>query len=262
MYFNVKKFLREYYEYRGILRTLIKNNLFGRYKNAVFSFAWHFILPITIMGTYYLVFNTIRVGSVPEFWVYMSSGLFVFIFMMDNLNRGPGVVTSNSELMKKTYFPRSMLVTAEVTSSFIVMVIGYVIIIVGMLLIGHNIGLSVIILPILLLLVSIFVAGYVLFLSAINVFFSDLKYLVNTLSIVFYLITPLYFTLEDVSGLFTYVLAINPFAYYVEACEQILYYNAFPEPTMMILCAAIAVISITIGALTFHKLRHTFIERL
>lgn len=262
MYTTVQNFVKEYYEYRGILRNLIKNNLFGPYKNPLISFAWHFVLPLTIMGAYYLVFNTIRVGSVPEFWVYMSSGLFAFTFMMDNLNRGPGVVTSNSEIMKKTYFPRSMLVTAEITSSFIIMTIGYVIIIAGMLMIGHDIGLPVIMLPIILILMSVFVAGYVLFLSAINVYITDLKYLVNTLSIVFYLITPLYFTLDDVSGIFTYVLAINPFAYYVEACEQILYYNSFPETSIVAICAILPIISIAIGALTFYKLRHNFVERL
>ena len=215
MHATIRNSLKEYREYRGILYSMIKKNLFGRFDNPFLSFAWHFILPITIMGVYYLVFNTIRVGLVPEFWVYMSSGLFPFIFMMDNLNRGPDAVTSNSEIMNKMYFPKSMVVTSQIISSFIVMIIGYVIVIIGMLAIGHEIGLPAIMLPVILILMTIFVTGYVLFLSAVNVYFNDLKYFVNSLSIVFYLITPLYFTMDSVKGIFEYVMMINPFAYYV-----------------------------------------------
>jgi len=262
MNMTVRNALKEYYEYRGILGALVKKNLFGRFDNPILSFIWHFILPITIMGVYYLVFNTIRVGSVPEFWVYMSSGLFPFIFMMDNLNRGPDAVTSNSEIMNRMYFPKSMVVTALIISSFIVMIIGYVIVIIGMLMIGHDIGLPIIMLPVILILMAVFVTGYVLFLSAINVYFNDIKYLVNSLSIVFYLITPLYFTMEDVKGIFEYVIAINPFAYYVRVYEQILYYNMFPDAMLVIACAIMPVISIAIGAFTFHKLRNRFITRL
>ncbi len=215
MYATARKTLKEYYEYRGILKSLIKKNLFGRYNNPLISFSWHFVLPFMIMGTYYLVFNTIRVGSVPEFWVYMSSGLFPFIFMMDNLNRSPGIVIANSEIMKKTYFPRSMLAVSEIISSFIIMLIGYIFVIVGMIVIGYEINSSIIALPLIILPMGIFVLGYVLFLSSINVFLNDIKYLVNTLSIVFYFITPLFFTMNDVSGILYNVIAINPFAYYV-----------------------------------------------
>lgn len=215
MYATVRNSLKEYREYRGILYSMIKKNLFGRFDNPVFSFLWHFVLPIVIMGVYYLVFNTIRVNSVPDFWVYMSSGLFPFTFMMDNLNRGPDAVKSNSEIMNKMYFPKSMVVTAEIISSFIVMLIGYVIIFAGMLMIGHEIGVPVVMLPVVLILMAVFVTGYVLFLSAINVYFNDIKYLINSLSIVFYFITPLYFVMSDVSGIFEYVIWANPFAYYV-----------------------------------------------
>ena len=254
--------LKEIYDCRSILRALVLKNLFGRYKNSAVGFAWHFVLPVIMMCVYYVVFNTIRASAVPNFWVYMSSGLFPFTFMISNLNRGPAAITANSGMVKKMYFPRSILVLSEVISDFIVMLIGYVMVFAGMIVIGHDIGLSVIILPLFLVLMAVFVTGYVLFLSSVCVYVRDLQYLINSLSMVFFFITPLYFMMSDVDGIFALIIALNPFAYYVQAFEQILYFGEFPDLNIMLMCVAMPLASIAIGTTVFRRLRRGFAERL
>ena len=109
---------------------------------------------------------------------------------------------------------------------------------------------------------AVFVTGYVLFLSAVTVYIRDLQYLITSLSMVFFFITPLYFMMSDVSGILSDIIAINPFAYYVQACEQILYFGVFPETNIMIVCSVLPVISITVGTIVFRRLRSGFAERL
>ncbi len=254
--------LKEIYDCRSTFRALVIRDLFGRYKNSVIGFAWHFVLPIIMMCVYYVVFNTIRASAVPDFWVYMSSGLFPFTFMISNLNRGPAAITSNSGMVKKMYFPRSILILSEVASSFIVMLIGYVMVFVGMLLIGYDLGPSLLYLPIVLLLMTVFVTGYVLFLSAVTVYIRDLQYLINSLSMVFFFMTPLYFMMSDVSGILANLIALNPFAYYVQAYQQILYFGTIPDFHIMMMCALMPVISLVIGIVVFRRLRRGFAERL
>ena len=254
--------LREIYGCRSTLRALVVKNLFGRYKNSVIGFAWHFVLPIVMMCIYYVVFNTIRAQAVPNFWVYMSSGLFPFTFMIGNLNRGPAAITSNSGMVKKMYFPRSILVLSEVISSFIIMLIGYAIVFAGMLIIGYEMGVSLIMLPVILLQMVIFVTGYVLFLSAVTVYSRDLQYLINSLSMVFYFITPMYFMMSDVDGILAMIIALNPFAYYVQAVDQIMYFGVFPDSHILFMCATIPLVSITVGIIVFRKLKTGFAERL
>ena len=254
--------LREVYDCRSTFRALVVKNLFGRYKNSAMGFAWHFVLPIVMMCIYYVVFNTIRAKAVPDFWVYMSSGLFPFTFMIGNLNRGPAAITSNSGMVKKMYFPRSILILSEVASSFIIMLIGYAIVFTGMLIIGYNMGISLIMLPVVLILMTIFVVGYVLFLSAVTVYVRDLQYLINSLSMVFYFITPMYFMISDVDGILATIISLNPFAYYVQAVNQIMYFGVFPEMNIMFMCAIMPLISIVVGIVVFRKLKTGFAERL
>ena len=132
----------------------------------------------------------------------------------------------------------------------------------GMIIINYSFGESVIVLPVVLIMMVVFVTGYVLFLSSITVYFRDLQYLINSLSMVFYFMTPLYFMMSDVSGILADFIALNPFAYYVQAYQQILYYGIFPEVDIMLMCAIMSVISIIIGIVVFRKLRHGFAERI
>ncbi len=259
---SLRQDFKEIYDCRNTVRALVLKELFGRYKNSAIGFAWHFVIPIIMMGVYYVVFNTIRPNYIPQFWVFLSSGLFAFTFMLGNLNRGPGSITNNAMMVKKMYFPRSILILSEVISSFIIMLIGYAIVFSGILLIGYELSISIIFLPIILTLMFIFVAGYVLVLSSITVYFRDLQYLINSLSMVFFFITPMYFTMDDVSGILSYIIAINPFSYYVEACHQIVYYGIFPDTTILSVCLIAPIISITLGLIIFRKLRYGFAERL
>lgn len=254
--------LKEIYDCRSIFMALVKKNLFGRYKNSFIGFAWHFVLPVIMMCVYYVVFNTIRASAVPDFWVYMSSGLFPFTFMIGSLNRGPSTIISNASMVKKMYFPRSILILSEVASEFIVMLIGYVMVFVGVIIIGYDIGSSVIVLPVFLILMAVFVTGYVLFLSSITVYIRDLQYLINSLSMVFFFITPLYFMMSDVDGILATIITLNPFAYYVQAFEQILYYGIIPEHSIMLMCVVMPLISIVAGIIIFRWLRRGFAERL
>lgn len=254
--------LREIYDSRSTLRALVLKELFGRYKNSALGFAWHFAIPLIMMCVYYVVFNTIRPNHIPEFWVFLSSGLFAFTFMVGNLNRGPAAITSNAGLVKKMYFPRSILVLAEVVSSFIIMLIGYGIVFAGILIIGFDIGASIVALPLVFLSMVIFVVGYVLLLSSITVYIRDLHYLINSLSMVLFFITPMYFSMDDISGVLTYIVAINPFSYYVEAYHQIIYYGVFPDTTIILVCTVVPIVMFIVGLLVFRKLRRGFAERL
>jgi ABC-2 type transport system permease protein len=142
------------------------------------------------------------------------------------------------------------------------MLIGYVMVFVGMLLIGYDLGPSLLYLPIVLLLMTVFVTGYVLFLSAVTVYIRDLQYLINSLSMVFFFMTPLYFMMSDVSGILANLIALNPFAYYVQAYQQILYFGTIPDFHIMMMCALMPVISLVIGIVVFRRLRRGFAERL
>lgn len=263
MVFGFRNELREIHQSRTILRSLITKNLFGRYRNSFLGFGWHFAMPIVMILVYYVAFTEIRTSSIPDFWIFIASGIFPFSFMMSNLTGGAGIIVSNSGMVKKMYFPREILVFAHVISNFIVMAIGYCVILVAMVVSGHSFDLTALaVLPILLVLMAIFSTGYALFFSSITVYVRDIQYILTSISMVFYFLTPMYFLAKEATGVLSTVIWFNPFTYFIESFHSIVYSATFPDIGLLFMCTIIAFVSLVIGYAVFGRLKKGFAERL
>lgn len=254
--------IKEIYESRNILKAMVVKNLFGHYRSSALGFAWHFIVPAIMMFVYYIVFTQIRSNPIPDFWIYLASGLFPFNFMTSNLSGGSGCIVGNSGMVKKMYFPREIIVLAQVISTFIVMLIGYSIIMAAIIFSGYPLAWAISMVPLIMMIMLAFVTGYVLILSALTVYVRDIQHFIGSITMMFFFMTPMYFTMDSVTGLLSTVVKINPFSYFVESFHQIVYYGTIPELEIIAMCLMIATLSLTIGILIFTKLKRGFVERL
>ena len=143
--------IKEIYNSRNILKSLVIKNLIGQYRSSLLGFSWHLIMPLILLIVYYIVFTQIRASPIPDFWVYLASSLFPFTFMINNLTSGSSCIIHNANILKKMYFPREIIVLSQVISTFIIMLIGYAIVVIGILLTGFGFGISIVILPFFLL---------------------------------------------------------------------------------------------------------------
>ena len=255
--------LVELYRYKSVLRALTTKYLFGNYKNSILGFGWHFVMPIVYLIVYYIVFSNMGSGMLPDFWIYLSCGLFPFHFMVNNLAASAGSLVNNSGLIKKMYFPRSIVIFSLILSAFIINCLGYLIVLFAIILSGFDLNYGMLLyLPLFFILMFIFVVGYSLILSAITVYIKDIQYLLSSMVIVFFFMTPMYFTVDNVTGLFAQVLWYNPFTYYVEAYHSLVYFGVFPEFKVVLGCVIIPVIFLIVGIAVFRLLKHGFAERL
>lgn len=255
--------MREIYEYRSIIRALVSKNLFGRYRNSVLGFGWHFVTPIVMMVVYYVVFTQVRVSPIDDFWIYIGSGIFPFTFMMSNLAGGAGAIVGNSGMVKKMYFPREIIVISQIVSGFITMLIGYAAVLAVVVLSGYHISWSAfLVMPLVLLLMVVFTMGYTFLFSSLTVYARDVQYVLGSVTMVFYFMTPMYFTADSVSGILGSVIWLNPFTYFVESCHSIVYYGVMPEPGIMMVSAMVSAITFIVGLAVFRRLKRGFAERL
>lgn len=257
-----KSTLIEIKDSRNILKSLVIKNLIGRYKNSMLGFLWHFFTPIMMIMVYYIVFTEIRQSTIPNFWIYLATGLFPFNFMLSNLTNGCTCIISNSNMIKKMYFPRVIIPLAQVISSLIIMMIGYAIVIICILISGYSLQYTITLIIPIIVIMTLFVLGMVLLVSALTVYIRDIQYLLGSISMAFFFITPMYFTIDKISGIISYVIWINPFTYYVEAFHQVVYYGICPDIYIIGSTIALALASLIIGWAVFDKLKKGFVERL
>lgn len=259
---SLKTDLNEIRSSGSILRSLVSKGLFGHYKNSTLGFAWHFFQPMLMMLIYYIVFTEIRSSPIPDYWVYLSCALFPFSFMLSNLTSGSTVITGNSGMVKKMYFPREILVMSQVITSLIVMVLGYSVVLIIDAIVGHYTSWSMLLIPVFMVSMAVFVTGYVFLFSSLNVYVRDVQYFLGAISMVFMFMTPMYFMADSVSGILGTIIWLNPFTYYVEAFHALVYFGCVPSIGICLMCVLLPVLSMIVGYPVFRRLKKGFVERL
>jgi len=255
--------MKEIYEYRHLLYSMVVRNLKGRYKNSYLGFAWHFITPAITIIIFYIVFTGIRAAPIENYWAYLCVGMFPFTFLQVNLSAGATCVVSNAGTIKKMYFPREIVVLSYVLSTFITFIMSYAVIVVLMLLAGIHIGVhAVISLPLIMALSIIFATGYVLLLSAITVFVSDVHYFVDAVARLLFFMTPVFYLTSEVTGVLEKVIWYNPFTYFIESYHDILYRGVVPDTFQLGVCCVLAAVALIIGLIVFTILKGKFAEAL
>ena len=258
----LKEKCKEYYEYRGVLGALIKNNLVGRYKNSLLGFGWHFVMPVIMIFVYYISFSAMNESSGEQYWLYIATGIFPFNFMITNLSAGSSCISSYGQYINKMYFPRELVVFAQVFSTGIIMLIGVVIVLLLHIFLEGMVSLPFLVMLLVLIVLQIlFVMGYVLLFSSVNVYVRDVQHFLNTISIVFFFITPVYFTLDQMAPAMVDLMHLNPFSYFILAFHDVMYYGHMPECEIMWSCIFLTCVFIVLGIFVFNKLKKGFVER-
>src|SRR5450830_201690 len=96
------------FEYRELLTLLVRRELRARYKNSSLGFVWSLIKPIAQLLIYFIVLGQVMgmAKGIPEFAIFVFSGLTIWSFFNEIVAGGTGAVVGNAGLIKKVYAPR------------------------------------------------------------------------------------------------------------------------------------------------------------
>ena len=242
---------------------LVSNNFKGRYSNSIFGYLWHVINPLIQILIYYMVFSQLMGRDIENYWVYLSVGVFSYNFFSSALNAGTGAITSQRNMITKMSFPREVLVFSSVGVSLITFVISYSILIA---LIGIS-GLipnpwTLLLVPFVIIMETIFVTGLSLASSALNVYYRDVSYGIHILTMMLMFLTPIFYMGSMGSNILEAVQIVNPICYYVEAFHDIIYFGTVPDIVSICVGVMYAVFVFIAGLMLFKRLEKRFAEKL
>ena len=119
--------LREIIEYRDMILSLAHRELRGKYEKSVLGFLWSFLSPMFQILIYNIVFTQVFHNSMPNFYIYLMTGILPWTFFSDSLGQGTGAIVYNAEMVKKIYFPREVLVISEVSAKLVNMLLSFIV---------------------------------------------------------------------------------------------------------------------------------------
>lgn len=269
--------IRDYVTYRDLLWQLILRDVKIRYKQAVMGFLWALFMPTLIVAAGLIVrlaiadsasagFDTASVGGIAARGVMWATFAAAVSF-------GTASLVGNATLVAKIYFPREVLPVAAVLSNAFDGLIGGLVVAAVAPFLGAKATLALLWVPLLVALLLLLALGVALAFSAANLFFRDVKYIVQAVMTVGVLFTPVFYTASDLGATGARIIAYNPLTPVLEGIRlaafeghnllQPLHVNGVTAwaPWMLGYAFTLAVGGLLVASLLFHRAESIFAER-
>ena len=250
------------YNYRELLKTNIKKEVRGKYKNSFLGVLWSFLNPLLQIVVYAIVFQLILKNPQENYAIFICCGLIPWTYFSSAISRSAFTMVENGNILKKVYFPREILPISIVTSETVNFLISTVIILGFVIFGGLGISKYIIFYPLVLLAQYLLLIAISFIVSSISVYVRDLQHLIGVaLQLLFYA-APIVYSPEVIPQEYQWILTFNPMAYIINGYRDIFYYQTIPDIASIFGLIAISIVLCVIGYLIFNKLQKGFAEEL
>jgi len=255
--------LKKLISYKELLITLTFREIKIRYKQTLFGIGWALIHPFVMMVIFTVIFSRflhLESEGFP-YPIFSYSALLFWTFFSTSLSFGPNALLRMASLIRKIYFPREIIAISSVFASFIDMLIASVIFM-GMLL-YYRVPLSfnLLYIPLLVAIQIVFTIGIVLILSALNVYYRDIRHGIPFLVQMWMYATPIVFSMSKIpENLRLWYVLINPMAGLIDSYRRVILHQQPPDFTFMTIVAAISILVTIFAYWMFKKMEGTFAD--
>ena len=271
--------LAEYRTTRELFLNLTLRELRSKYKRSVLGWTWSLLNPLATMLIFTLVFRYFMKIQAPPghpsglhvFAIFLLCALLPWNYLSNGINGSIGSLVGNANLIKKTFFPRELIVFAQVASWLVSFLLEMVILLVALLIFGNLWFLELPAVLLLTVILSIFVTGLALIFSIVNVYFRDVQHLIGIIFQVWFYMTPIVYPITFVpvkARVLGYLLPVktlymlNPMVGFTQAYRHATYDLRYPSLASFGYLLLVSVATFLLGLAIFNRLEGRLAEEL
>jgi len=259
---NFRSDLQEIWQYRELLYFLAWRDLKVRYKQTAIGVLWAVFQPFTTMVVFTIFFGNL--AKMPSdgipYPIFVYTGLLLWQFFSTALADASDSLTRNQAILTKVYFPRIFLPLSSIIVGVVDFLISTVILIGMMFYYGYAPNLAGLLLLPLLLFISMMAAlGLGLFLSAVNLKYRDVRYVLPFFIQLMMFVTPVIYP-ASIAGKYAKLLALNPMTGVISAARAALLGNAVINWPLLAISGGACLVLLVIGILYFKKSEKYFAD--
>ncbi len=253
--------LKDLWVYRELLYFLIWRDIKVRYKQTALGAAWAIIQPVTTMVVFTIFFG--KLGKIPSdgipYPLFAYAALLPWNFFSQAMTESSNSLVGSSNLIRKVYFPRLVIPLSGVLSGLVDFGIAFCVLIVMLFFYKIRVTLNVFLLPLFLLLAVGTALGVGLWLSAMNVKYRDVRFIVPFLTQFWLFATPVAYPSSMLQEPWRTLYGLNPMAGVVEGFRWALL-NTNPPGPMIMLSVVVTIVLVVSGAFYFRRMETTFAD--
>lgn len=253
---------KKIYNYRELLKTNVKKEIRGRYKNSALGVVWSFLNPLLQLAVYAVIFGALLAGGDPTYHIYICVALIPWTYFTTAITQSAFTIIGNGDIIKKVYFPREILPISVVTSGAVNFMISTIIILAFVLFSGLGISKYILLYPVILLIQYILLLGISFIVSSITVYVRDLEHIIGVVLMAAFYGTPIVYKLEQLPANLQVIMQLNPMTHLINAYRDIFYYQQMPNFKILGIILLIGLAFTVSGYFIFKKLQKGFAEQL
>ncbi len=259
--------VKEIWHYRDLLVMLVKRDFITFYKQTILGPIWFFVQPLLTTITYLVLFGQIAkisTDGAPQVAFYLS-GITIWNYFSEVLNKTSTVFKDNSNLFGKVYFPRLIMPIAIVVSGLMKFAIQFSLFIVVVVYFAFaeksiHPNLWILLTPFLVLLMACFALGMGMIFSSLTTKYKDLVFLLTFGIQLFMYATPVVYPSSAIPEKYVWLLTINPLTGIFE-CFRYAYLGTGSFKTMTLWISTIEIVIVLfLGVLIYNKVEKNFMD--
>jgi lipopolysaccharide transport system permease protein len=249
-------------EYRELLSELTWREIKQRYKQSILGYAWVMLNPFFQMLVMAFVFSKLlRFDDLGvPYPIFLYAGLLPWTLFAQSLTASANSLVSNAGLITKIYFPREVFVVSTILSKIVDFFLSSIIFILFMIFFQIPLTLNIFWFIPIFLIQSVFMYSLSLLVSAFNLLYRDIQYMLNLLILVWMYLTPVIYPVEMFPEKYQWIFQLNPMAVIINAYRQVILAGSSPNFLSLGIALFLSFLLLIISYKIFKKLEGIFAD--
>jgi lipopolysaccharide transport system permease protein len=254
----------ELWRFRDVARQIALRDITVRYRQTALGAAWAILQPVATMIVFSIFFG--RLAHLPSegraYPIFSLAGLVPWTFFANSLLLGSDSLVGNAPLVSKTYFPRIFIPAGVLAAGLLDLAIAIVILVVVVLIYGVALSPAILALPLFIAVAFAAGLGVASALSAVNVRYRDVRYVVPFAVQIWLFATPVAYPITLLHGPWRTIAALNPMVGVVEGFRWALLGTRHSPWGLLLVSAASAAVLLVGWLAYFDRVERRFADLL
>jgi lipopolysaccharide transport system permease protein len=249
-----------------LIVSLTRRELAARYKGSALGIVWAVLTPIVMIAIFTIIFAGIfkaKFGASTSQWdyaLYLFCGLLPWTAFQESLSLSTTSIVTRANLVKRVVFPLETLPVAQTLTAIVNQLFGSIALLLGIMLVRHQLHVSIAYLPILLMVQFIATVGGAWLLASLGVFIRDMAQGISLFLMAWMYLTPIIYPETIVPDTYRSIINLNPFTSLMRSYRNIFLEGTAPDWRGLGYFAIFAVLSFILGYWWFARTRKNFAD--
>ena len=248
--------------YLEVIVVLAQKDFKVRYRNSVLGFIWSILNPLGYMLILTIVFSFLLRMNIPNYSAWVLIGILIWRFFSIGTSQGLSSIVANASLVTKLYMPRYLIVLSNTVANLLGIALEVIVLLPLLAVFGVHFTVYALLLPVVLVLESLFVFGLSLLLSSINLKYRDFQQLWDIALQLGFFLSPIIYDVTLVPSRYRLIYSLNPVTRLIESARDMLLFGSAPSLWDFLVVVSGLLIFLLIGFLVFQRLEGHFAEEL